>query len=61
MTINQYLNNSRSTKNLPKNESKPNTMKGSQIEPYSERVERAERDERVERIEKHSVKSSILS
>jgi len=51
MTINQYLNNSRSTKVLPKAaEMKPNTIKGSMIEPYSERIET-----------KHSVKTSILS
>ena len=55
MTINQYINNSRSTQNLPKNTPQPSTIKSSMIEPYSERVER------VERVEKHSVKSSILS
>jgi hypothetical protein len=37
MTINQYINNSRSTQNLPKNTPQPSTIKSSMIEPYSER------------------------
>jgi len=47
MTINQYLNKAGSTKVLQN--TKPNTIKGSMIEPYTEQVE------------KHSMKSSVLS